>query len=42
MRDDYKADPAYGVAVATGLGLADDQFNRNPIDEAAARPSSAK
>ena len=38
----YKADPAYGDGVARGLGLAGDQFNRNQIDEAAVRPSSAK
>jgi len=38
----YKADPAYGDGVARGLGLAGDKFNRNQIDEAAVRPSSAK
>jgi catalase len=38
----YKADPAYGAGVARGLGLAGDHFNRNQIDAAAARPSSAK
>jgi catalase len=38
----YKADPAYGAGVARGLGLAGDEFNHIQIDEAAARPSSAK